>query len=786
MLESYDKAENFIKDGSSLLSVCSNTSLTPSLITFPFSITPQTFTPVNPGLGWNGVSTNNSSVTPIFTGGCGEILLINITDADGTDCHIRLDIPAGRFYDFTALSNSAAGANNTFTFTGDYNQGGSGYQTTVTGTSDCMGGCMYPAIALCDKPLLEGIFIEDDCKQHLLDLAYHHALIAYEEQIKALTDQFKEDYIAHCINPDNFTEVYEMEYPDNQYQVTLYYYNPVGNLVQTVPPAGVTKLTASEIATAANLRKIGSATVMTPVGQSKQTTYEYNSLNQLVSQTTPDGGESNFWYDGLGRLVVSQNDEQNNDDWYSYMLHDGLGRVIEAGEILKPGSPMSQTISMDHLALMNWLGVDPNDPTVPISNPPTKRERTITQYDEPLNATISAEFTNGQQNLRNRVASIIYIYDDTDPDGYTAYYHSYDIHGNVKEMIQEFPFLDPTQRFKHFRYDYDLISGNINELIFQEGEKDELRHRYEYDADNRIKKVETSTDGLVWQTDAKYEYYPHGPVSRVELGDQQVQGMDYAYTIQGWIKGINSNSLDPDRDMGHDGTLGLNPDFTQDAFGYTLGYFENDYQAIGSGLDFEADPTEIYSFGSAKSLFNGNINHMTVSLPGMNDQTTNEMTQLEKSAYVFEYDQLHRIKQMRAFTDAHMATSNNWNSMLSNGDHDTDYSFDEDGNLMTLKRKGSLNSSSGLQPMDDLTYAYQPGTNRLRHVKDLVPASNYANDVDEQDDDNYDYDDIGNLIKDEEAEISDIEWTISGKIRKIIRIAGSTKPGLEFIYDPMG
>jgi uncharacterized protein RhaS with RHS repeats len=40
------------------------------------------------------------------------------------------------------------------------------------------------------------------------------------------------------------------------------------------------------------------------------TTYEYNSFNQVKKQFSPDGGTSEFWYDRLGRLVASQNQEQ--------------------------------------------------------------------------------------------------------------------------------------------------------------------------------------------------------------------------------------------------------------------------------------------------------------------------------------------------------------------------------------------------------------------------------------------------------------------------------------------
>jgi len=60
---------------------------------------------------------------------------------------------------------------------------------------------------------------------------------------------------------------------------------------------------------------------------------------------------------------------------------------------------------------------------------------------------------------------------------------------------------------------------------------DQLIHRYRYDADNRLEEVQTSTDGLVWNRDAAYYYYPHSlsrqsgrPLARVELGEYNVHG----------------------------------------------------------------------------------------------------------------------------------------------------------------------------------------------------------------------------------------------------------------------
>jgi hypothetical protein len=68
-----------------------------------------------------------------------------------------------------------------------------------------------------------------------------------------------------------------------------------------------------------------------------------------------------------------------------------------------------------------------------------------------------------------------------------------------------------------------------------------------------------------------------------------VQGIDYAYTLQGWLKSINSGLLDSTLDMGNDGlvTTPVNQ-FAKDAIGFTLGYYYLDYASI-SGSPVEID-----------------------------------------------------------------------------------------------------------------------------------------------------------------------------------------------------
>src|ERR1700744_386709 len=224
---------------------------------------------------------------------------------------------------------------------------------------------------------------------------------------------------------------------------------------------------------------------------------------------------------------------------YSYTLYDALGRITEVGQ--KPQTTaMMQTISQDTTALPNWL----NDLTAG----GVKVQITRTGYDIPFLPGGESPYMTGI-NLRNRVAYTMVIdADNTNQPPYrAATFYSYDPHGNVDTLLQDYGpgsvVGNNSNRFKLIKYDYDLVSGKVNQVSYQPGSIDAFYHQYTYDEENRITGVRTSTDSIEWQNDASYTYYRHGPLARTTLGDLQVQGVDYAYTLQGWLKSINPSSV---------------------------------------------------------------------------------------------------------------------------------------------------------------------------------------------------------------------------------------------------
>ncbi|WP_196896240.1 RHS repeat domain-containing protein, partial [Aureivirga marina] len=542
------------------------------------------------------------------------------------------------------------------------------------------------------------------------------------------------------------------------------------NLVRTTPPEGV-KLREQPY----NL----------------ETTYKYNSLNQLVWQSTPDGGITKFAYDGLGRIIASQNAKQASENKFSYSQFDGLGRVIEAGQMqLHSNYSINDIGKLVNVSTGEIVGENVTSSQIDIllNNPEnnnTKEEVTKTFYNDPTTNGLVSYLT--QENLRNRIGAVAYypsLNAGANVNGYdNILFYSYDIHGRVIEIatyIKHQELIDKGQALKKLEYEYDLISGNVKLVTYQKGELDQFIHRYAYDADNRIVNVQTSKDGVIWEQDASYEYYEHGPLARTVLGDKEVQGMDYAYTLQGWLKGVNSEYLDPNNDIGKDGLKNtfFDSSTAKDAFGYSLSYFRGDYKAINGdtkdiGGTTVTNAFSMEQFASSKDLFNGNIKTMTTGLLDLDGNS------LGTTVSTYEYDLLDRIISYNGakYTSENYVPFDVEHHFLAR----TKYRYDRNGNLEGLLRYSGVKDGT-YRLMDDLRYTYAADRNQLKQVRDAVTTtSDIASDFENTHD--YTYDAIGQLTSDIAENIELIDWRVDGKVSEISKTTGQK---IRFGYSPLG
>ena len=319
---------------------------------------------------------------------------------------------------------------------------------------------------------------------------------------------------------------------------------------------------------------------------------------------------------------------------------------------------------------------------------------------------------------------------------------------------------------------------------------------------------------------------------------------DYAYTLQGWLKGVNTTAIGYNTaaagqlDMGKDGVAsttatGPNP-VAIDAVGYALHYYHNtangykDYTPIGAvgnnpiittpsfAAPINPATTNVGNNIGFMSLYNGNIGAMSVNLPGLllaPAATTNSST----LQYNYRYDQLNRLKSMRAIEGLNEA-NNTWSNVgagtpLQVDDYAEDITYDPNGNILSYKRNasqkvGAPNATNN--KMDDLRYKYfyltpanvkkeyDPSTplpadfgthanNQLASVADALGNPNAMyNDIGNQAPGNYSYDAIGNLTKDEAEGITNITWNVYGKIQHISKYKNEASVEIDYQYDASG
>lgn len=728
---------------------------------------------------------------------------------------------------------------------------GSGYEQTEWNTyvtTVYMG--LHPEICPAVSPpavFPSGPFDEEPCNLWETFVAEVNQQNQYELYLASVGAQFTKDYLEAALS--SLVETFTESHQDKEYHYTLYYYDRSGNLVQTVPPQGVDRLEVGETntltyeqmdalrVTSPDITSNTSGSVKQAPAHNMHTVYRYNSLNQLVYQNTPDGGESRFAYDALGRLVLSQNAKQadltTGNQRFSYTRYDGLGRVVEAGEFTASSNSYLINDNGGLEVPVGNLGV--NDPSFPFNLTSSSDIREVTRsiYDElqeggsPITVGmlsggplwVSTLFENySALNTRNRIVGVIYQdnYNVSSSVYQNATFYDYDVHGNVKELLQvnmDQALLDLNHHIKHISYEYDLVSGKVNKVIYQKRFVDQFIHRYSYDDDNRITHVETSKDGVYYEKDAKYYYYDHGPLARTEIGDKKVVSSDYAYTIQGWLKSVNGEELSSQSMMGQDGSVsGLNQYSGRDIYGYSLHYFAGDYNSANmSMLNYSSDVASLSAAGS--SLYNGNIREMYTALSGKSEE------KLKTHRTVYGYDQLNRIQSMDG---AYMSKNSSGVIQSPSSGYNSAYSFDANGNLLTMKNWSATDATeSGSQQMiDDLVYHYYeqaaPGSsvpptynappnyvpgassntisnasNRLAYVDDLLGASVIAGaDLGDQSSGNYRYDAIGQLITDVGANIGappypeKILWTVTNKVSFV----QNTNNGdlIDFEYNGMG
>ncbi|MCD2261034.1 RHS repeat domain-containing protein, partial [Psychroserpens luteolus] len=524
-------------------------------------------------------------------------------------------------------------------------------------------------------------------------------------------------YISSSGGVNHYSGSRGVRYNVNYYDYSLNYYDVSGRLTQRSQPLGFNASCLSSI--------------QSTVTHGMLNSYVYNSLGELLETTSPDEGTTKFKYRRDGQIRFSQNSKQALVGEVTFIDYDSKLRPKKSGV----GAANFSTLNPDTSVLSTNL-----------------KEIHETIYDLP-DASLSGVLSSGGLNPNNYKQTFISgnvsmtktIPDGNSPIVTSSTWYSYDIYGRVLWTVQDVEGLG----LKTIHYKYDN-RGGVKQVIYQQDIPSELFvHRYSYDKNNSLSKVETSTNGVDFEEQADYEYYKSGELKRTEIANG-LQGLDYVYTLSGQLKSINNPNLssDPGNDI-------------NDLFGMSIDYYNGDYVRSSSSIKTTPQGTNRYD---------GNIKATRWSTKGLTSPSVQD-------AYTYSYNS-------NKWLDGATFGSANSNAVISSS---ADYkvsniTYDANGNIETLKR--TKNSVFGNNQMDNFSYSYNSNKNQLNRVSDTDPSPSDADDLESQPNNNYQYNAIGQLYRDLQAGIT-YEYNTTGLVTRIKKTA-TNLPIVEFAYDDKG
>ena len=543
--------------------------------------------------------------------------------------------------------------------------------------------------------------------------------------------------------------------------------------------------------------------------------FDYNNWGQILTNKKPDAGTTDFVYSPDGKSRFVQNAKQNivqaigpgqNGDKFSYTNFDQFNRPLITGEY-KTGLTLG---SHQKVQFQNYSEYAASGPpsgmlsAVSVANSNASIDETIrtsekvfNMYDTPdPNFIAQTGITASTFIQRYLIGQLSYSYNSNKKTWY-----SYDELGRIKWVVQRYEGIpDGANGFtvKSFYYEYDYL-GNLMAMKYNyhltAGFTDKIEYYYTYDSDKRLARTQSliygpATKGL--RTDAEYQYYLTGQKKRCQLGNN-LQGIDYAYTINGWLKNINSPELDWIHDPGQDAGVN-NPTPNRitypDIFGMTLDYFENDYEKVYTYVQTYVEPpnsTTTY----APDIYNGIIKaqRWKTLTPAA---ASNIVFQNQHFIYGYKYDKKYQLKNatfgiLQADGNQNGGASQIVTPFISFNDDYKVYgiNYDANGNILNLNRNAYSTGVGGLF-MDNLSYSYQNCTNKLNSAGDAITSNVYNNFgfKSGQSPNNYVQNVLGELDSDLNGNKA-YDYNSDGQISAVKSLIGNS-PLLEFTYDEMG
>ncbi|WP_299125882.1 DUF6443 domain-containing protein [uncultured Tenacibaculum sp.] len=454
-------------------------------------------------------------------------------------------------------------------------------------------------------------------------------------------------------------------YNNNQKHDTYYVYDDYGNLTYVLPP-----------------KMQGTTALLTTINNKLNDLgyqYKYDYRNRLVEKKIPGKDWEYIVYDNLDRPVLTQDANLRVQKNWLFTKYDALGRVVYIGnytdssnrtraqlqEVLKNFTSNNLYEEVTGSNTISGIPVFYTYKSFPNTNAVTVY--TLNYYDSyvdlPTGLTPTVTTSYGKASTANTkglaTGSKVRVLGTNNWISTVTYYDE------KARPIYVYSKNDELHTVDIVESKLDDFTGRVLETKTthkKTGKADIVTvDKFYYDNLDRLTK-QTQTIGSNTEVIAENSYDELGQLIEKKVGGKtaqsRLQTVDYKYNVRGWLKNIN-------QDANND----------NDLFNFSLKY--NDIT------------------NANKRLYNGNISQ--TSWNTLNTDTSSK-------TYTYSYDALNRI------TNATGATTSNYDI--------GSISYDKNGNILTLVRKGHINSATTtFGNMDVLYYFYDAG-NKLTKVRD--------------------------------------------------------------------
>lgn len=536
---------------------------------------------------------------------------------------------------------------------------------------------------------------------------------------------------------------------------TYYVYDEYGNLTFVLPP----KLSA-QIPTSGLI----SPTLMDALAYQ----YLYDHRNRVIEKKIPGKDREFMVYDDLDRMVatgpaLSPFGDQT-EGWLhtKYDIHNRVAYTLwkqgavgrTERELLAPQTPISESrLTGGSTSNVNGVSFSYTNNVVPTSG---YHVLTVNYYDDYiyLGAPISIPTTVGENDI------YVHYNSTTKPKGLPT-----------GSWVRQLETAGQTNGIKSYSlYDKKALPVRVNSTNSANGYT-QTDTQFDFIGNPQYTKTQHKKDasGYLLTTKDVFTYTPQSRplkhIHKINSGTEQLlslntyddlgrliikkvggtdqtgaaalQKVDYKYNVRGWMTDINNVTTLAD------GSAPL------DLFAFKILYTH-----VADDIN-----------GAVEPLYNGNIAETY--------WRTSSDNMVRKYGYTYD----HQNRLLDAYYQRPGTT------VPRSDSYSAHYSYDRNGNILTLNRNGEQDVANSAIPIDDLQYNYDDG-NRLKSVRDYeVSPAGYNDNHTNAGQDDFNYDDYGNLIEDKDKGITAVEYNHLNLPTKITFATGGK---IEYFYDATG